>query len=86
MNVFFKKIGGFGKKIEKRKSNVLSIIFYVKMCADSKKNTNINQMYRFLAYMAKKRILKRNYKKNYIYFNKNNSFQDILLKTGIYTL
>ena len=63
MNVFFKKIGGFGHLFENRKSNVLSIIFYVKMCADSKKITNIDQMYRFLAFMAKKRILKRNYEK-----------------------
>ena len=64
MNVFFKKIGGFGHFSENRKLNVLYIIFYVKICADSKKkNTNIDQMYRFLAFMAKKRILKRNYEK-----------------------
>ena len=37
MNVFFMKIGGFGKKIKNKKLNVLSIIFYVKICADSKK-------------------------------------------------
>merc|ERR1712074_47495 len=36
--------------------------------------------------MAKKRILERNYEKCYIYFNKNNNFQDILLKIGMYTL
>jgi len=40
----------------------------------------------FLAFMAKKRILERNYEKCYIYFNKNNNFQDILLKIGMYTL
>ena len=43
-------------------------------------------MCRFLAFMAKKRILERNYEKCYIYFNKNNNFQDILLKIGMYTL
>merc|ERR1712074_247204 len=36
--------------------------------------------------MAKKRILKRNYEKCYIYFNKNNNLQDILLKFCLYTL
>jgi len=53
----------FGHIFENKKSYVLSIIFDVKICADSKKNTNIDQMYRFLAFMAKKRILKRNYEK-----------------------
>merc|ERR1712002_851478 len=36
--------------------------------------------------MAKKLILARNYEKCYIYFNKNNNFQDILLKIGMHTL
>ena len=63
MNFLTPKIGGFGHFLENKKSNVLSIIFYVKMCADSKKNTNIDQMCRFLAFMAKKRILERNYEK-----------------------
>ena len=63
MNFLTPKIRGFGHFFENKKSNVLSIIFYVKICADSKKNTNIDQMYRFLAFMAKKRILKRNYEK-----------------------
>ena len=63
MNVFFMKIGGFGHFFENKKLNVLSIIFYVKICADSKKSINIDQMYIFLAFMAKKRILKRNYEK-----------------------
>ena len=63
MNFLTPKIGGFGHFFENKKSNILSIIFYVKMCADSKKITNIDQMYRFLAFMAKKRISKRNYEK-----------------------
>ena len=50
------------------------------------KITNIDQMCRFLDFMAKKRILERNYEKCYIYFNKNNNFQDILLRIGMYTL
>jgi len=57
---FFMKIQGFGQVFENKNFNVLSIIFYVKICADSKKNTNIDQMCRFLAFMAKKRILERN--------------------------
>merc|ERR1712030_285287 len=36
--------------------------------------------------MAKKRILDRNYEKCYIYINKNNNFQDILLKIGMNTI
>ena len=64
----------------------MSIIFYVKTRADSKKVTNIYQMCRFLALMAKKRILEINYEKYYIYFNKNNNFHDNLLKIGMYTL
>merc|ERR1712030_39327 len=36
--------------------------------------------------MAKKGILERNYEKCYIYFNKNNNFQDILMKIGPYTI
>ena len=63
MNFLTPKIGGFGHFFENKKSNVLSIIFYVKICADSKKSINIDQMYIFLAFMAKKRILKRNYEK-----------------------
>ena len=62
MNVFFMKIGGFRHYFKKKKLKVLSNIFYVKLCADSKKK-NIDQMYIFLAFMAKKRILKRNYEK-----------------------
>ena len=80
------KIQGFGHFFENNKFNVLSIIFYVKICADSQKNTNIDQMCRFLVFMAKKRILEKNYEKCYIYLNKNNNFQDILLKIGMYTL
>ena len=64
----------------------MSIIFYVKTRADSKKVTNIYQMCRFLALMAKKRILEINYEKCYIYFNKNNNFHDNLLINGMYTL
>jgi len=58
MNVFFKKIGGYGQIFENRKFNVLSIISYVKYVLIPKKNTNIDQMYRFLAFMAEKRNLK----------------------------
>ena len=57
------KIHGFGQFFKNKKFNVLYIIFYVKTRADSKKNTNIYQMCRFLAFMAKKRILERNYEK-----------------------
>ena len=57
------KIHGFGHFLKNVKINVLYIIFYVKTRADSKKNTNIYQMCRFLAFMAKKRILERNYEK-----------------------
>jgi len=64
----------------------LSIIFYVKTRADSKKVTNIYQMCRFLALMAKKHILEINYEKYYIYFNKINIFHDNLLKITMYTL
>jgi len=55
---FFTKIHGFGQILENKKFNVLSIIFYVKICADSKKNTDIDQMYRFLAFMVKKTYFK----------------------------
>ena len=44
MNFYFKKIQGFRQIFENIKYNVLSIILYVKMYADSKKVTNINQM------------------------------------------
>jgi len=40
----------------------------------------------FWSLWPKKLILERNYEKCYIYFNKNNNFQDILLKIGMYTL
>ena len=43
-------------------------------------------MSKFLVFMSKKCILERNYEKCYIYFNKNNNFQDILLKISMYTL
>merc|ERR1712030_97299 len=36
--------------------------------------------------MDEKSILERNDENGYIYFNKNNNFQDILLKIGMYTL
>ena len=60
---FFMKIHGFRQFFKNKKFNVLYIIFYVKTRADSKKMTNIYQMCRFLAFMAKKRILERNYEK-----------------------
>jgi len=72
------KIHGFGQFFLNKKFNVLSIIFYLKTRADSKKVTNIYQMCQFLALMAKKRILEINYEKYYIYFNKNNNFHDNL--------
>ena len=80
------KIQGFRHFFKNKKNYVLSIIFYVKMSADSKKITNIDLRCRFLAFMAKKRILERNYEKCYIYFNKNKSFHDNLLKIGMYIL
>jgi len=54
---------GFWTFFFNKKFNVLSIIFYVKICANSKKNNSIDQMYIFLAFMAQKRISKRNYEK-----------------------
>ena len=57
------KIHGFGQFFKNKKINVLYIIFYVKTQSDSKKVTNIYQMCRFLAFMAKNRILERNYEK-----------------------
>jgi len=38
------KIHGFGQYIKNKKLNFLSIIFYVKICADSEEITNIDQM------------------------------------------
>ena len=57
----------------------------IKIILTIQKNTNIGQMYKFLAFIAKTLILKRNYE-SYIYFNKNNNFQYILLKIDMYTL
>ena len=80
------KIHGFGQFFKNKKFNVLYIIFYVKTRVDSKKITNIYQMCRFLAFMAKKRILEINYEKCYIHFNKNKKIHDNLLESGICTL
>ena len=74
MNFYFKKIKGFGQFFKIRKQNVLSIILYVKMSADSKKVTNINQMCILFGLQAKKHILKKKYENIYIGFNKNNNF------------
>ena len=86
MNVFFKKIGGFGHIFVNRKSNVLSIISYVKICADSKKILILTKCTDFCLLWPKNLFQREIMKNNYIYFNKNNSFQDILLKIGRYTL
>merc|ERR1712030_284907 len=86
MTDFFMKIHGFEQFFKNKKFNVLSIIFNVKTRAGSKKVTNIYQMCRFLALMAKKHILEINYEKYYIYFNKINNFHDNLLKIGMYNL
>ena len=74
MNLYLKKIQGFGQIFENKKQNVLSIILYVKMYADSKKVTNINQMCILFGLQAKKRIFKKKYENIYIGFNKNNNF------------
>merc|ERR1712074_326590 len=86
INVYFKKIQGLGHIFENLKNNVLSIIFDVKICADSKKILILTKCAIFWPLWPKKHISKRNYEKSYIYFNKNNNFQDFLLKIGLYTL